>query len=140
MKTRIQIALIRFSTKNSTLIIPISLIILFVAKNTKIPYNNFELIGMIGIMLLLITTRWFSGLPDYTYNSAARRKLDDLEQRNNRLKCASFSLLIASIFILTFSSMSVGHPMTYPSAVIKINGHKLSGFHFVDILRSNTFK
>ncbi len=140
MKETLIIALVRFSIKSFPYMIAVSIAMAIMAVNTKIPYNNFDLIVMMGIMVLVLTMVWFNALPDYIYNQAQRRRLDDIDQGLCRAKCIGVSLCLGTTFILIFSSMSVGHPMTYPSADVHINGQTISGFHFINILESHIFR
>ena len=140
MKETLIIVLVRFSIKSFPYMTAISIAVAIMAVNTKIPYNNFGLIGTMGLIVLILTMAWFNSLPDHIYNQAKRRRLDDIDQGLCRAKCIGVSLCLSTTFILTFSSMSVGHPMTYPSADVHINGQTVSGFHFINILESHIFR
>lgn len=140
MKNKIDSCIVRFAIWSCPFTIAISIVLLIVSVINKLPYNNFDLIGAFGIIIMILSTCWFNNRHDYIYNLAMRRSLSEEDISDYRLRSLSFCFFLGSLFIFVFSTITVGHPMTHPSANMQINHQTITGFHFVNILRSNTFK
>jgi len=140
MKNNIDAFIVRFAIHSCPFTIAISIVLLIVSVINRLPYNNFDLIVAAGISIIVFSSCWFNSRKDFIYNLAMYRTLSEEDNSYYRLRSLSFCFFLGSIFIFFFSSLTIGHPMTYPSADVRINNQSISGFHIIDILKSNIIK
>ncbi len=140
MKNRIDSLIVRFAVKSCPYSIAISIVMLITSTVNKIRYNNFDMILMFGIITTIFSSCWFNNRSDHVYRLAMRQDLSEDTISYYRLRSLSFCFFLGCLFIFIFSTLTVGHPMTYPSANIRINHQDIIGFHLVNILKSNTFE
>ena len=130
MKFKIQ--LIRLAVENWKMFAFLSIAMSIISVYKKLPCNNFPIICMFGIMVTILSSRLLIHMSDYVYNTAARRQLSDSEHNINRTKTVAICSCLGSAFILFFSSLSVGHPLTNLGQGTNIQGQPVSTFRLIN--------